>query len=121
MFASLNTAQLSRRMVSELSAFPAYFYNEFASFHLAELKGEMGPMAFHCDADYTRLCQRRTQRLVERMRPDAATTAQLARDAEFCDFLDPATRFTSEDATQHRTFCATTARARARRSWRRRC
>merc|ERR1719334_1693769 len=67
----------------------------------------------HCDADYTRQRLARRQRLIWRMQPDNATRTKLDRDPEFMDFLDliarlldpnPATRFTSEDATQHR-FC----------------
>jgi len=71
------------------------------------------PPLTHCDSDYSRQRLARRQRLVQRMRCDAATMAKLQRDTEFLDFLDlmarlldpnPSTRLTSEDATQHR-FC----------------
>jgi len=109
-FASRSKAMLVARINQQLSAFPAYFYNEFNSF----IWGKYGAnVKFHCDVDYNRLRLQRRQKLIERMRPDAATVKKLSGDAEFCDYLDlvarlldpnPATRYTAEDATQH-CFC----------------
>lgn len=120
-FASRNNAQLASRITSVFSSFPAYFYNEFDSFHWTQMSTTQSIYAdddhtnplTHCDSDYTRQRLARRQRLVQRMRPDATTMAKLERDTEFVDFLDlmarlldpnPSTRLTSEDATQHR-FC----------------
>jgi len=120
-FASRNNAQLASRIASILSSFPAYFYNDVASFHWtpistaatnalsarAAAKGVELPLT-HCDADYARQQSTRRERLFKRINADPATA-----DAELTDFLDlmgrlldpnPATRLTSEDATQHR-FC----------------
>jgi len=120
-FASRNSAQLASRVACVLSSFPAYFYNDFASFHwkpisaaatqaLSEAAKALPrtiPLT-HCDADYSRQRLARRLRLFQRMHADPATA-----DAELTDFLDlmarlldpnPATRLTSEDASQHR-FC----------------
>jgi len=111
-FASSNNAQLATQITTVLTSFPAYFYNKFDSLQWAKVSANPNLLT-HDDVDYSALRCARQQRLVDRMQLDSTTSFELHGDDEFCEFLDliaglldpnPATRLTSEDATQH-PFC----------------
>ena len=107
LFGCIGTAELAQKMHSVLSPFPETVYNEFYSFYFKEMAAVFRPRTMtHCNTSYTATKAMRTRKLTERLsiREDAAEYVQCIDLIAGLLDLDPATRYSSEDAIQHR-FC----------------
>jgi len=104
-----STSGLARKIHSVLCPFPAFVFNPYYSFHFDQMAGAFPPplKMTEFNTSYAAMKETRKQRLLDRLSiPDVgATEYKLFLDliAGLLD-LDPATRYSSEDAIQH-PFC----------------
>jgi len=111
LLACRSTTELALRMHSVLSPFPVFVFNPFYSFHFQQMAAafRVHPSSnnmTHENASYSAMKDIRKRNLMRRLSIGEENT-------EYVDFIDlvaglldfdPATRYTSEDAIEHR-FC----------------
>ena len=110
LLACRSTVGLAQKIHSVLCQFPGFVYNPFYSFHYEQMAAAFVPprVMTEFNASYQEMKAARKRKLCDRL--SIETNETTTEYQQFIDLiaglldLDPATRFTSEDAIQHR-FC----------------